>query len=95
MIAFIYGALAWAMSGLIPTLLVGAGLSLVTFTALNPLIETMLESAASSLNGLPLAAVQWTLLSGAGDALSILGSAILTRLSIVAASNALGLRKTT
>ncbi len=95
MIAFIYGALAWAMSGLIPTLLVGAGLSLVTFTALNPLIESMLESAASSLNGLPLAAVQWTLLAGVGDALSILGSAILTRLSIVAASNALGLRKTT
>jgi len=95
MIAFIYGALAWAMSGLIPTLLVGAGLSLVTFTALNPLIESMLEGAASSLNGLPLAAVQWTLLAGVGDALSILGSAILTRLSIVAASNALGLRKTT
>jgi len=93
MLALIYSVLGWAMSGLIPTMLVGAGLSLVTFTAMSPLIESMLNTAASSLYGLPLAAVQWTLLAGVGDALSIMGSAVLSRLTIVAASNALTIKK--
>jgi len=95
MLSILYGVLGWAMTGLIPTVLVGAGLSLATYTGLSPLIDSMLQNAVNSLSGMPLEAVQWTLLAGVGEALSILGSAILSRLTIVSLTSALGLTRTT
>lgn len=92
MIAFIYGALAWAAAGLIPMLLVGAGLSIVTFAVMQPLVTSLLEQGVSALNGLPQAAVQIALLAGLGESLSIVGSAILTRLAISTASNIAGIK---
>lgn len=93
--ALIYGALAWAMAGLIPTLLLGAGLAIVTYVGLSPLVEAGLDAAVSKLtgSGLPDVALQLALLSGLGEALSIIGSAILTRLAISAAANVAGLKK--
>ena len=93
--AIIYSALAWAMGGLVQTVLLGAGLALVTYVGLSPLVESALDSATQQLtgSGLPNVALQFALLAGTGEALSILGSAILTRLAISAASKAVGLKK--
>jgi uncharacterized protein DUF2523 len=92
MFKLLYGVLAWAMGGLVQTMLVGAGLSLVVYAALSPLIEGFLQDAVFALNGLPQVAVQFLLLAGVGEALSILGSAILTRLAISSAANVAGLK---
>lgn len=92
MLGLLYGALAWAVSGLIPMILVGAGMSLVVFTFIEPLIQDLLNSAANYVGGLPEIALQLILLSGVGEALSIIGSALLTRVAIVMASNVAGLK---
>lgn len=91
MAGILFGIVSWAMSGLIPMILVGAGMSLVLYAGIQPLIEGLLNDSASAINGLPEIALQLLLLTGVGEALSILGSAILTRFAITMASNVAGI----
>jgi len=88
----IYGAIAWALSGFIPMILAGAGVSLVVYAALFPVVETLLTDSILALNGLPQVALQLALLGGAGEALSITGSALLTRMAITSVANIAGLK---
>jgi len=92
MLGFLYGALAWALTGLIPMILVGAGMSLVVYTFVEPMIEGLLNDSAAAIGGLPEIAAQLILLSGVGESMSILGSALLTRVAITMASNVAGLK---
>lgn len=91
--ALLFGVLSWAMSGAIANLLVGAGLTLVVYSGVSGAVEALLSNAASLLGGLPADVMQLALLSGVGDALSILGSAILTRVTLVMASNIAGIKR--
>ncbi len=75
----------------IARLLTGAGLSLVTFAALTPLVLSMLNAGANAFSGIASATLNIMLLSGLGVALSAIGSGILTRVAIVAA--AVGIKK--
>lgn len=70
----------------IARMLTGAGLALVTFAALTPLILSLLNAAAQNFSGIAQATAQIMLLSGMGEALSLIGSAMLTRVAIQAAS---------
>ncbi|PTB88425.1 hypothetical protein C9927_04195 [Pseudidiomarina aestuarii] len=90
--ALIYSALAWMASSLLPLLLVGAGLTLVSFTAFQPLVQAFFDEAVSNLNGLPATALQLMLLGGFGEFLTIIGSAVLTRLAISTASTFFGIK---
>lgn len=91
--ALLYSVLAWAMGGLVQTMLLGAGLSLVTYVGLSPIIESILDEAVSRLSSPELGmALQLALLGGLGEFLSIIGSAILTRMAISAATAAVGLK---
>lgn len=90
--ALIYSALAWMATGLIPLILVGAGLTLVSFTALMPLVEAFFNEAVNNISGLPQTALQLMLLGGFGEVLSILVSAVLTRLTISTASSFFGIK---
>lgn len=72
-------------------MLQGAGLSLATTAALLPLLTGALSLAASKLGGLPGDVLSLVGLSGVGEALSIIGSAMLTRFAMGAAS--VGIRK--
>jgi|GEM_PF-2322250 hypothetical protein len=92
--ALLYGILSWAMSGFLANILVGAGISVLVFTGFSPMIESFLNDAISQLNGLPQIAIQFFLLSGAGDALSMMGSALLTRVAMDAAAISFGLKST-
>jgi len=66
-------------------MLTGAGLGLVTFAALTPLVLSALNAAAQKFNGIPSSILQIMLMSGFGVALSAVGSGIVTRLAIEAA----------
>lgn len=66
-------------------LLSGAGLSVVSFAAILPVVTAALNLCSSQIGGLPSDVASLLLLSGAGECLSIVGSAVLTRMAINAA----------
>jgi len=69
--------------------LTGAGLALVTFASLTPLVLSALNAAAQATNGIPSTILQLILLSGIGEALTAMGSAVLTRVVINSAQLAI------
>lgn len=60
----------------------GAGLSLVTAAVMIPLVTTALNAAVSAIGGISADVLSVILLFGFGEAISIIGSAMLTRLVI-------------
>ena len=66
--------------------LTGAGLSMVSMAALLPLVTTALNAAASAVGGIGGDLLNVILLFGFGEALSVMGAAMLTRMSIQAAT---------
>lgn len=66
----------------IARMLSGAGLTLVSSAVLIPLVTTMLNQAASLMGGIPGDMLQVIGLFGFGEAMSIMGSAMLTRLAV-------------
>lgn len=72
--------------------LTGAGLSVASYGAITVAITASLGALTSSFSALPSAMLNIILLSGAGQAISIIGAAMLTRAAINSA--AVGLTKT-
>ena len=72
------------MGGLISRALVGAGLTLVGYAAFVPLLQRGLQQINNALAGMAADMLQVLLLGGLGDVLSIIGSALLTRVSLLA-----------
>lgn len=70
-------------------MLTGAGLAIVTFAGMTPLVLSALNHAADLLEGVGGSVLQIMLMCGAGEALSMLGSAIMTRVAIDAGKVAL------
>lgn len=77
----------------IARLLSGAGMSVLSFAAILPIVTAALNLCASHIGGLPSDVASLLLLSGAGECVSIVGSAALTRVTINAAQ--VGLTKGT
>ncbi|MBO9876523.1 DUF2523 family protein [Xanthomonas sp. D-99] len=71
----------------------GAGVGLFTMAALTPVILSALNQAATSFSGITSAVANIMLLSGMGVGMSIVGSAILTRVAIEAGK--IGLKRMT
>lgn len=92
MMGIISGAITWMMSGAIANLLVGGGITLVIATGLDLLITEFLDDAAAMMGGMPADILNLSLLFGWGEALSILGGALLTRVAIATAANVMGMR---
>lgn len=69
----------------------GAGLSLVSAAVMIPLVTTLLNQAASAIGGVPGDLLSMIGLFGFGEAMSIIGSAMLTRLAIQ--STSVGIKK--
>jgi len=72
--------------------LTGAGLSVASYGAITVAISTALAALTSSFSALPSAMLNIILLSGVGQAISIIGAAMLTRAAINSAT--VGLTKT-
>lgn len=69
----------------------GAGLSLVSAAVMIPLVTTLLNQAASALGGVSGDMLAVIGMFGFGEAISIMGSAMLTRLTIQ--STSVGIKK--
>jgi hypothetical protein len=93
MMSFLFNLIAWASVGLIQRVLLGAGLTLIVYSGVSELAESLLNSVSSNFSQLPSAMFQLAMLSGIGESLSILGSAVLSRIAISMASNIAGLRQ--
>lgn len=93
--ALLYGVIAWAMGGAIARFLVGAGLSLVIFVGIEAGVTALLDMSVAAIAGLQADVLQLALLSGIGEAISIIGAAILSRVALAMAGNVAGLKRTT
>lgn len=69
----------------IARMLSGAGLSVVSFAAILPVVTSALNLCAQHISSLPGDVASLMLLGGAGECVSIIGAAVLTRMSINAA----------
>lgn len=69
----------------IARMLSGAGLSVVSFAALLPVVQGALNMITSSVRGVPGDVASLALMSGFGECVSIIGSAVLTRMAISSA----------
>lgn len=69
----------------------GAGLSLVSAAVLIPIVTTVLNQAAAAFSSIDGGMLQVICLFGFGEAISILGSAMLSRLAID--STRIGIKK--
>ena len=69
--------------------LTGAGLGLVTFAGLTPVVLSALNLLRDKVGGMTGEIAQLCLLSGIGVGLSMIGSAIMTRVAIEAGKVAL------
>lgn len=86
--ALLVGALSWMASSLVARLLVGAGMTLVSAVWIGGAVETALQYVSDAWGGMPGAVVQLLALGGVGQALSIVGAAIVGRAGLVAAQTA-------
>lgn len=68
----------------------GAGLSMLSMAAIMPIVLTGLNLAASNLSGITADLSSLALLSGAGEGMSIIGSAIVARVSMSSAGLGIG-----
>ncbi|MBB3344513.1 DUF2523 domain-containing protein [Luteimonas sp. RC10] len=74
----------WALGGLIARALFGAGMTFVSYVAFFPLVNMALDQINNALAGMASDMYRVLMLGGLGDVLSILGSAMLTRVSMMA-----------
>lgn len=68
----------------------GAGLSVISYAAMVPVILGALNLVASRVNSLAADVASLALLGGLGEGLSMLGSAIMARIAIASAASGIG-----
>lgn len=68
--------LVWILAGAVARVLAGAGLAIGTYAILGDLLNDFLALLTSSLNGVTAGFSNLLWLAGVGDAISIIGSAL-------------------
>jgi len=91
--AMLFEALQWFAKGGVPAFLTSAGMTMVVFAGLDIAVESALDQASSLIGGMTGDVVDLALLGGMGEAISIIGSALMTRAALMAAQNVMGLGK--
>lgn len=83
--ALLFPVVVWVLGSAVARLLAGAGLALGTYAVLEPLIAQFASAAAAQLGGLApeIAALLW--IAGAGDAMTLILSALLARAALQSA----------
>ncbi len=82
----------WVISSVIVKLFLALGIGLFTYYGLYELIQQLLSQVQAAMSSLPSAVFQLVSLAGIPQALSIIGSAVLTRASINAIQMFFGVR---
>lgn len=76
MIALFKSLFVWILAGAVARILAGAGLALGTYSLLSGYLDTFLGYLTSELSGMPGGFVSILWISGVGEGLSIVGSAL-------------------
>lgn len=76
MIMLFKSLLVWILAGAVARILAGAGLAIGTYAILGDLLNDFLALLTSSLNGVTAGFSNLLWLAGVGDALSVVGSAL-------------------
>ncbi|WP_100097413.1 DUF2523 family protein [Xanthomonas campestris] len=71
-------------------MLSGAGLSVISYAAVTPVVLGALNLVASRMSGLAADAASLALMSGVGHGMTIIGSAIMARMAINSAGVGIG-----
>ncbi len=79
------------LGGLLARVLIGAGMGVVTYGALSTAVTAALNALTAQFSGLPSDVLNMLLLSGVGQGLSIIGSAMAARAAMRAASVGIGM----
>lgn len=82
--ALLLKLLKWTFGGLIAQVLVGAGITLFGYGAMIGLMQYALNQVAGALGGVSGDVLDILLLGGLGESLTIVGSAMVTRVSLLA-----------
>lgn len=76
MIALFKALFVWVLAGAVARVLAGAGLAIGTYAILGGLLDDFLALLTSSLNSVTSGFANLLWLAGVGDAISIIGSAL-------------------
>jgi hypothetical protein len=76
MITLFKSLLIWILAGAVARILAGAGLAIGTYSILSDLLDSFLALLTTSLNGISSAFSSLLWLAGVGEAVSIIGSAL-------------------
>lgn len=90
MIALFKGLLVWVLAGAVARVLAGAGLAIGTYSLLSSMLDAFLSLLTTSLNGITSGFSNLLWLAGVGDAISIVGSALVAVAAINSARVFLG-----
>lgn len=90
--AIVISVLTWFLGSAIGRMLLGAGLTLLTASGAYSLVQVALDSLVTYFSGVPSAILQFVILSGVPAGLSLIGSAILTRVFIQSGSRIVGIK---
>lgn len=82
------------LGGLLARVLIGAGMGVVTYGVLNTAVAAGLNAMVAQFSGMPADMLNLLLLSGVGQGLSIIGSAMTARAAMRAASVGVGMAST-
>jgi len=93
MMGILYAGLAWLLDHAIARILVGAGLTLITSVGIDTAFAALLNSATSGIGSSGY--IGLLQLGGVGAAMSIVGSAMLTRVALNGAGRIIGARLAT
>lgn len=83
--------LIWVLSSAIARVLVSLGIAFFTYSGIVYLVELALDQFSSIIGGLPSSVISLIGLAGVDQAISIVGSALLTAAAIKAARISVGL----
>lgn len=86
--------LMWALGAAIGRIITGVGLSIISYSTLNYYLHDYLNQMVASLQGLESDVLNIVLMAGVSDAIGIIGSAALARMTVTTAASALGFRLT-
>lgn len=77
MIALFKALFVWVLAGAVARVLAGAGLAIGTYSILSSLLDSFLALLTSSLNGISSGFSSLLWIAGVGEAISIVGSALI------------------
>lgn len=90
--AIIISIFTWFLGSFLGKVLLGAGLTLLTATGVSTLVETALNGLSAYFAGVPADILSFVVMSGVPAGMSLIGSAILTRVFLQAGSRIVGMK---